>query len=1032
MIRSDEVASSAPTKRRRARTARWRGMTVGVASLTAMLGTALVPGLGLAPAGATGPTVTTIAGHSDSTTPSLGVPAAAGSAKISPTYVAYNPSNGDTAVASTQAGSVYVYLIAGASEPNEYNIQTAPNPSPAFGSLTSGDAYLVAGTGTAGLIAQPGNNQFGNSTTAVATANPITPTSVAFDRNGNLLIAGADGSTSAIQVVAKTTGTFYGVSMTAGDLYTIADVGVSGAPSSAINMGAVAAPANGMSVDSSGNIVVGNGIGVDFVNEQASGTLSLYGKSIAAQSSVIIAGSLRGGTDCSAGAASASASSLYFQSPAPYVDSSDNVYFSDNESGGSSGGGCDWVLPAQSGTLDGLSVTAGNAYKLAGNGGTTATSSGTAGVDANVAGTSQMTLDGAGNVDLAVSGAASGTSPALQVLAESTGTFYGVSMTAGDIYTVAGGPSNTLATLSGPTSLLNAGGGNLYFTDGAASSANLDEFSGAPTTGVPVVSSVSPNTGPAAGSTSVTVTGTNLAGATAVDFGTANPGTITADSATSITVTSPAGTGTVNVTVTTPVGTSVTSSADQFTYASNPGGTVVVSKSTGLIGNYPDDVSGTGWTHDTSVTIHECASTTYSASTCDAANPASMNIGTGRTAGDFKDAVIHVAVGTIDTNNDTCGVAGAGPCYIVVVGNTTTDTTSSGVLSFTLPSFTLKKTTGVLGNYVDNVKAAGFPAGDTIVAQECDASVSVPSTVPGHCDSSTDISGTAGATGKVAFSPTTGVKLLVGDAYSDTASGTCQLGGSCAIGLTDSDNSAIGVSTAVTFAAPVSATIHESAGVLGNYVDTVKVADFPIGDTVVAEECDPALVIPTTISSNCDASTQITGTVGGKGAAVFSPTGVKLLEGSAYSDSGNGACPIGGSCEVLVSDSDNLSIGTDVSFSFAAPAATAKETANVAANYIDKVTATKFAVGDTVTAQECDHTVTSGTLATNCDPATQISGTVNAKGEVPFSAAGVKILVGNAYSESGSGSCPAGGTCDIVVNDAANGSYVAIPVGLAS
>ena len=268
VIRSDEVASSAPAKRRRSRTARWRGMTVGVASLTAMLSTALVPGLGSAPAGATGPTVTTIAGHSHSTAPSLGVPAAPGSAKISPTYVAYNPSNGDTAVASTQAGSVYVYLIAGAgSEANEYNIQTAPNPTPAFGSLTSGDAYLVAGTGTAGLIAQPGNNQYGNSTTAVATANPITPTSVAFDPNGNLLIAGENGSTSAIQVVAKTTGTFYGVSMTAGDLYTIADVGVSGAPSSAINMGAVAAPANGMSVDSSGNIVVGNGIGVDFVNE---------------------------------------------------------------------------------------------------------------------------------------------------------------------------------------------------------------------------------------------------------------------------------------------------------------------------------------------------------------------------------------------------------------------------------------------------------------------------------------------------------------------------------------------------------------------------------------------------------------------------------------------------------------------------------------------------------------------------------------------------------------------------------------------
>ena len=58
----------------------------------------------------------------------------------------------------------------------------------------AGDVYLVAGTGTAGLIAQPGNDQFGNSTTAVATPNPIEPTSVAFDPNGNLLIAGENSS----------------------------------------------------------------------------------------------------------------------------------------------------------------------------------------------------------------------------------------------------------------------------------------------------------------------------------------------------------------------------------------------------------------------------------------------------------------------------------------------------------------------------------------------------------------------------------------------------------------------------------------------------------------------------------------------------------------------------------------------------------------------------------------------------------------------------------------------------------------------
>ena len=63
---------------------------------------------------------------------------------------------------------------------------------------------------------------------------------------------------------------------------------------------------------------------------------------------------------------------------------------------------------------------------------------------------------------------------------------------------------------------------------------------------LPTVTGVSPASGPTAGGTSVTVSGTNLTGATAVDFGTANPGTsISGVTATSLTVTSPSGTGTV-------------------------------------------------------------------------------------------------------------------------------------------------------------------------------------------------------------------------------------------------------------------------------------------------------------------------------------------------------------------------------------------------------------------------------------------------------------------------------------------------------
>ena len=77
---------------------------------------------------------------------------------------------------------------------------------------------------------------------------------------------------------------------------------------------------------------------------------------------------------------------------------------------------------------------------------------------------------------------------------------------------------------------------------------------------VPTVTSLSPTNGPAAGGTSVTITGSGFSGATAVNFG-ADPATgFTINNATQITATAPAGTGgsTVDVTVTTPGGTSST------------------------------------------------------------------------------------------------------------------------------------------------------------------------------------------------------------------------------------------------------------------------------------------------------------------------------------------------------------------------------------------------------------------------------------------------------------------------------------------
>jgi YVTN family beta-propeller protein len=95
----------------------------------------------------------------------------------------------------------------------------------------------------------------------------------------------------------------------------------------------------------------------------------------------------------------------------------------------------------------------------------------------------------------------------------------------------------------------------------------------------PGVTSVSPTSGPSSGGTAVTITGSNFAGATAVDFGPTPAESFNVVDGSEITAESPVeGAGTVDITVTTPDGTSITSSADQYTLVAPPTfGDVVIS-----------------------------------------------------------------------------------------------------------------------------------------------------------------------------------------------------------------------------------------------------------------------------------------------------------------------------------------------------------------------------------------------------------------------------------------------------------------------
>ena len=104
-------------------------------------------------------------------------------------------------------------------------------------------------------------------------------------------------------------------------------------------------------------------------------------------------------------------------------------------------------------------------------------------------------------------------------------------------------------------------------TGGASATSSADQYTYMPP---PVVSGLSQTSGGLDGGATVTISGTRLSGATAVDFGGVAAASFTVNLDGTIAAVSPAGISTVDVTVTTPNGTSDTSIADQFTYVAPP------------------------------------------------------------------------------------------------------------------------------------------------------------------------------------------------------------------------------------------------------------------------------------------------------------------------------------------------------------------------------------------------------------------------------------------------------------------------------
>src|SRR5439155_20637436 len=109
----------------------------------------------------------------------------------------------------------------------------------------------------------------------------------------------------------------------------------------------------------------------------------------------------------------------------------------------------------------------------------------------------------------------------------------------------------------------------LSASGGASSTSQADQFAYIP---APAVTAITPNTGPVAGGTTVTMTGARFSGASAVTFGTAAAGSFSVVSDSQMTAVSPPGTAgaTVDILVTTAGGVSAPGQASRFTYAGSP------------------------------------------------------------------------------------------------------------------------------------------------------------------------------------------------------------------------------------------------------------------------------------------------------------------------------------------------------------------------------------------------------------------------------------------------------------------------------
>ncbi len=323
---------------------------------------------------------------------------------------------------------------------------TAPTVS---ASQVANDIYTAAGTGTAGYTGD------GSPATGATLSTPI---GIAIDSSGNLYVA--DMQNSVVREIAATTHTQFGISMTAGDIYTVAGTGTAG--TTGAGGPATSAELNqpwGVYVDSSGNLFIADSAG-NIVQEVAATSETEFGITMTANDIYTIAGT---GAAAYSGIGGPATSAAIAAPRSLAMDSTGNLYIA-----GSSYGVIE-ELAAANETEWGQTMTANDLYTVAGTG--TSGNTGNAGpaTSAELNGPCDVTLDSAGDIIIADQG-----NNIVREVAATAHSQFGIAMTANDIYTIAGtgtasysgdGGAATAATLNQVAGAVVLPNGNLVVVD---------------------------------------------------------------------------------------------------------------------------------------------------------------------------------------------------------------------------------------------------------------------------------------------------------------------------------------------------------------------------------------------------------------------------------------------------------------------------------------------------------------------------------------------------------------------------------------